>query len=53
MVWRIIPYIGIIADAGAQCFDCTRIPFPRDCDHVTECGVHEVGVDFLMLHRNQ
>ncbi|KAL4232487.1 Asialoglycoprotein receptor 1 [Mactra antiquata] len=27
---------------GIKCFDCQRLPLPRDCDHVTTCGDHEV-----------
>ncbi|KAL4232488.1 hypothetical protein ACF0H5_007180 [Mactra antiquata] len=25
-----------------KCFDCQRVPLPRDCNHVTMCGEHEV-----------
>ncbi|XP_053398368.1 uncharacterized protein LOC123553297 [Mercenaria mercenaria] len=35
-------HFSTYTDAGPKCFSCTRIPFPRDCDHVTECGDHEV-----------
>ncbi|XP_045183704.2 secretory phospholipase A2 receptor-like [Mercenaria mercenaria] len=30
------------AATGPRCFECTRIPFARDCDHVRVCGEHEV-----------
>ena len=37
-----------------MCYDCRRIPYPRDCDRVRKCGDHEVRKtsDFFVKNRH-
>ena len=36
-------FFFFFVESGPRCFDCQRIPYPRDCDRIKICGDHEVS----------